>query len=147
MIHSMTGFGEASEHVDGVHYAVEVRSLNNRYFKPSIRLPEDIASLEAELEAQLRKRLTRGSITLSVKMKTFGAEAAQQINDAALLSYLDRLEEIQRKLDDQRQSIMLNSPVAFGLTIGWPAARCGCQDRARAYAGGDGSPRPDDHRS
>ena len=34
----MTGFGDAACEVDSVHYAVELRSLNNRYFKATIRL-------------------------------------------------------------------------------------------------------------
>ena len=33
MIVSMTGFGDASAARNGTHYAVEVRSLNNRFFK------------------------------------------------------------------------------------------------------------------
>ena len=33
MIRSMTGFGQACAEVDGVIYTVEIRSVNNRYFK------------------------------------------------------------------------------------------------------------------
>ena len=33
MILSMTGFGDATAENDGTHYAVEIRSLNNRFFK------------------------------------------------------------------------------------------------------------------
>ena len=36
----MTGFGEASAQSDGVHYFVEVRSLNSKFFKAVIRLPD-----------------------------------------------------------------------------------------------------------
>ncbi|VAX35659.1 hypothetical protein MNBD_PLANCTO03-202, partial [hydrothermal vent metagenome] len=62
MIRSMTGFGEASRHIDGVQYAVELRSLNNKYFKASIRLPERLQVFEAELESALRRRIARGSV-------------------------------------------------------------------------------------
>ncbi len=68
MIRSMTGFGDAATQVDGVHYAVELRSLNNKYFKASLRLPEVIAGLEPELESQLRRRINRGSLTLTAKI-------------------------------------------------------------------------------
>ena len=64
----MTGFGDASEQVDGVHYAVELRSVNNRFFKAAIRLPDALHGMEGALEALLRKRLSRGSITLSINM-------------------------------------------------------------------------------
>ena len=94
----MTGFGEASGQVDGVHYAVELRSLNNRYFKATFRLPDEISGLEAELEAHLRKKLTRGSLTLTVKMRLPDAQAAHRVNDDALLRYLDHLEMLHARV-------------------------------------------------
>ncbi len=98
----MTGFGEASDQRDGIAYAVEVRSLNNRYFKATIRLPEELASLEPELETLLRRRIQRGSITLVVKYRLGEAQATQQVNDAALLNYLDHLETIHQKVKEDR---------------------------------------------
>ena len=43
MIVSMTGFGDATGERDGTHYAVEIRSLNNRFFKSIIKLPENVS--------------------------------------------------------------------------------------------------------
>jgi uncharacterized protein (TIGR00255 family) len=94
----MTGFGDASEQAAGAHYVAEVRSLNNRYFKATIRLPEIISGLEAELESLLRRRLNRGSITLIVKMRAAEGSTTHRINDAALLDYLDHLETIHEKI-------------------------------------------------
>src|SRR5690606_35714655 len=98
MIRSMTGFGSASEQRDGMHYSVEVRSLNNRYFKATIRTPEEISGLEAELETQLRKRLARGSVTLTVKMRIMDAAAAHRVNAAALVAYLEHLSTLQGRV-------------------------------------------------
>lgn len=94
MIVSMTGFGDASAERDGTHYAVEVRSLNNRFFKPVIKLPETISGLEPELESMLREKLGRGSITFILKMRSDSAEAAYHINTHALKSYLDQLQAV-----------------------------------------------------
>lgn len=91
MIRSMTGFGEASRHVDGVHYAVELRSLNNKYFKATIRLPERLQVLEAELEAALRHRIARGSITLTASFADTSATAALDINHQAMDRYVEQL--------------------------------------------------------
>ena len=41
MILSMTGFGAADRHVNGISYRAEIRSLNGRYFKLSLKLPEE----------------------------------------------------------------------------------------------------------
>ena len=102
MIVSMTGFGDATGERDGTHYAVEVRSLNNRFFKPVIKLPETISGLEPELESMLREALGRGSITFILKMRTDSAEAAYHINKSALESYIHQLQSI-RGVDGQLQ--------------------------------------------
>ncbi|MGN6627323.1 MAG: YicC/YloC family endoribonuclease [Tepidisphaeraceae bacterium] len=94
MIVSMTGFGDAAAEHDGTHYVVEIRSLNNRFFKAVIKLPDVISGMEPEIETLLRDRLVRGSITLILKMRVEGAEAAYLINQAALQSYLQQLEGI-----------------------------------------------------
>ena len=94
MIVSMTGFGDATAERDGTHYAVEIRSLNNRFFKPVIKLPETVSGLEPELESMLREALGRGSITYILKMRSDSAEAAYHINTQALKSYLAQLREI-----------------------------------------------------
>lgn len=99
MIVSMTGFGDATAERDGTHYAVEIRSLNNRFFKPIIKLPETVSGLEPELESMLREALGRGSITYILKMRSDSAEAAYHINTPALKSYLAQLREI-KGLDD-----------------------------------------------
>jgi uncharacterized protein (TIGR00255 family) len=95
----MTGFGEASGESDGVHYAVELRSLNNRYFKALIRLPEEIAGLEAELESLLRGRIARGSVTLVVNLRDESASAAYEINQAALERYREQLRAMETEVD------------------------------------------------
>ncbi len=46
MIISMTGFGDAYAEQDGTHYAVEIRALNNRYFKSVIKLPETVSGCQ-----------------------------------------------------------------------------------------------------
>jgi uncharacterized protein (TIGR00255 family) len=94
MIISMTGFGDAHADRDGTHYAVEIRSLNNRYFKPVIKLPESVSGLEPELESMLREKLGRGSITYILKMRSDSAEAAYHINTQALKSYLEQLQSV-----------------------------------------------------
>ncbi len=93
----MTGFGDASDQADGIFYSVEIRSLNNRYYKASVRLPESLSSLEAQLDAQLRQRLSRGSVTLTVKMHNARASKAPRVNDDVLVGYLDHLETLRSK--------------------------------------------------
>lgn len=99
MIRSMTGFGEASGVVEGVHYFLEVRSLNNKYFKSTIRLPEEFQGLEAEFESELRKRLTRGTITLVGKCSDASGSAAYTINHQALSNYVEQIRKVPQASD------------------------------------------------
>ncbi len=93
MILSMTGYGEAQRIDDGVAYALEIKSLNNRYLKTSIKLPEHLAVFESEVEKLLRERLDRGTITYVLRVRDNRAEAAQEINAAALKSYVSQIEK------------------------------------------------------
>jgi len=109
----MTGFGEASGDARGVHFTLELRSLNNRYFKFNSRLPEEIMTLDAELESHLRKQVGRGSFALSVKLRVADAQAASTINEDVLLGYLDHLETVQAKINDQSITIELSQLLAL----------------------------------
>ena len=94
MIVSMTGFGDATAEQGGTHYSVEIRSLNNRFYKSVIKLPDNVSGLEPELESLLREQLGRGSITYILKTRSQSAEAAYLINTQALDAYLQQLQQI-----------------------------------------------------
>ncbi|MDP7637055.1 MAG: YicC/YloC family endoribonuclease [Phycisphaerae bacterium] len=91
MLLSMTGFGAAQGKYDGVEYFVEAHSVNSRYFKASMKLPEVWSSAEAEIEKTLRDRLHRGSVMLSVRMKVSGGQAAYLVNTAAATKYIEQI--------------------------------------------------------
>lgn len=110
MIVSMTGFGDAVTERNGTHYAVEIRSLNNRYFKSMIKLPENVAGLEPELESLLRNKLGRGSITYILKMRMNSAEAAYHINVPALEAYLAQLKSLRGDGADVELGTLLQLP-------------------------------------
>ncbi len=93
MIQSMTGFGEATVVRDGVGFSVEIRSLNNRYFKAAIKLPERFQFMEADVEKLLRKHLSRGSVSFILRVRGKNAAAAFEINRDALDSYLEQIRE------------------------------------------------------
>jgi uncharacterized protein (TIGR00255 family) len=97
MILSMTGYGDAHFSDSKVSYVLEVRTLNNRYFKASIKLPEHLSVFEPEVEKTIRERITRGSVSCSLRQRHMSAEAAQEINIAALENYLDQLHRISSK--------------------------------------------------
>ena len=46
----MTGFGAATADAEGCRFSVEIKSVNNRFFKATVRVPEEMSTLETELE-------------------------------------------------------------------------------------------------
>lgn len=95
MLRSMTGFGTATGNVQGVEFSVEMRSVNNRYLKLSMRLPDSLQSLETRIEQLVRRQLQRGSVNLAVRMKVPDSDAVYRVNTTALNSYLDQLKPLE----------------------------------------------------
>jgi uncharacterized protein (TIGR00255 family) len=90
----MTGYGSAEGRLGGVTYAVEISTVNNRYFKPTLRLPEALGFLEGDIEKQLRAELLRGTVNYVLRQKGGSAETLFEINEKALGALLKRLGRI-----------------------------------------------------
>lgn len=89
----MTGFGDASSHNGDLAFGVEVRSVNNKFLKTTIRVPERLAALEPELEQMIRATVARGSVTLTVTCSETGVAAAHTVNGAALKRYAEQVSQ------------------------------------------------------
>jgi uncharacterized protein (TIGR00255 family) len=64
----MTGFGAAEGPVGDARVNVEVRSVNHRFFSPSLKLPPAFTRWEGEIREVLRKRIARGHVTVTVRI-------------------------------------------------------------------------------
>jgi uncharacterized protein (TIGR00255 family) len=91
MIRSMTGFGVAAAEHAGRHYSVEVRSVNNRFFKSAVRVPVELGPLEGELEAALGRRTQRGSVTVSVRVAVTSRAVAAEIDVDVARALVERV--------------------------------------------------------
>jgi len=99
MINSMTGYGEAGGEINGVTYTVEIRTVNNRYLKTSIKLPETAAFLEEDIDKLLRKNLSRGTVNYVLRLKNVSANALFDIDETALQAYIEKLSRIGASAD------------------------------------------------
>ena len=96
LIKSMTGFGSAEASVGSHRVAVEIRSVNHRFFSPSIKTPTALARLEGDIREALRERVTRGHVTASVRLGS-DAESGPRLDQERIASYLEQLREVGRK--------------------------------------------------
>lgn len=68
----MTGFGESRSQSGDWHLSVELRSINNRHFKLNLRCPDGFFHYEADLERLLRETITRGTVSLTIRLDSAG---------------------------------------------------------------------------
>jgi uncharacterized protein (TIGR00255 family) len=95
----MTGYGEAEGELGGVTYAVEIKTVNSRYFKSAVKLPEVVAFLEEDIERFLRQNLSRGSVNYVLRLKNVPANVLFDIDEPALRAYVERLGRIAASAD------------------------------------------------
>jgi uncharacterized protein (TIGR00255 family) len=88
MIVSMTGFARAETTGLAGSLVCELRSVNHRYLEASVRVPEELRTLEPELRAQLQKELRRGKVdcNFTYRSNTVSGQGLQV--DAELLGRL-----------------------------------------------------------
>lgn len=96
MIRSMTGFGVAEGTVGAARVAVELRSVNHRFFNATIRLPSELSRWETEVREALRKRVNRGHISLTARVER-GIAGAPAIDEARFGAYVELLRRLQSR--------------------------------------------------
>jgi uncharacterized protein (TIGR00255 family) len=95
MIRSMTGFGSAEGQVGGAQVAVEVRSVNHRFFNPSIKLPSEFARFEGDVREALRRAVSRGHVTLFARIAR--DQAPGRIDESRFAAYVQQLRDLQQR--------------------------------------------------
>jgi uncharacterized protein (TIGR00255 family) len=96
MIRSMTGFGAAEGRVGNARVAVEVRSVNHRFFNPTIKLPSAFQRWEADVREAVRQKISRGHVTIFAKAERDPASSTS-IDEAKFALHVEQLRELQRR--------------------------------------------------
>src|SRR5437868_10215218 len=94
----MTGFGEARHQSDASNLSIELRALNNRYLKVSLRAADPYHLLEPEFEKVVRRTVKRGTLQVHLRCQRQFVPQDFQINAVALRSYLAQLKSISTEL-------------------------------------------------
>jgi len=108
----MTGFGAAEGLVGGSRVSVELRTVNHRFFSPSIKLPGELSRWEPEVREALRKSIARGHVTVSARTE----------RSAALSSVVDeaRFAQYAAMLRDLRERHGLDGPIDVATVLRMP---------------------------
>ena len=87
----MTGFGHSSQQSHEVQVSTEIKSVNNRYLKLSLRLPDTVARFEADIEKLIRARVSRGTVQLSFRVRYGLGQSEYRIDTDVLRGYQQQL--------------------------------------------------------
>ena len=117
MIKSMTGYGRGQATVDGTDILVEIKSVNNRYYDFSARLPRMYGYLEEKLKTFMNGSISRGKIEVSVSIYNSGSKSEEiSINLDVANGYINALREANNSLgltDDITLSHVSKFPDVF----------------------------------
>ena len=94
MLLSMTGIGGGRADGEHLSVSVELRSVNNRHLKISIRGPDAYLALEQQLEKLIRSRITRGSVQVQLRVERHDGQSAYSIDQGVLCAYLAELQQV-----------------------------------------------------
>jgi uncharacterized protein (TIGR00255 family) len=92
----MTGFGMAEGPVGSARVSVEVRTVNHRFFSPSIKLPSAFGRWETEVREVMRTRVARGHVTLSARAER-GEQGGVGIDEARFASVVEQLRRLREQ--------------------------------------------------
>ena len=92
----MTGFGSAEGMVGAAGVSVEIRTVNHRFFNPSIKLPGSFAKWEGDVREVLRQKIARGHVALTARVEREPGKGAG-INEARFGEYVAALRDLQAK--------------------------------------------------
>ncbi|TMV13416.1 YicC family protein [Arenibacterium halophilum] len=95
MIRSMTAFASGTGGLGQHSWTWELRSVNAKGLDLRLRVPDWLDGLEAALRADLGKALSRGSVTLGLRVTRDGDEGRIALNPSTMNTVLDALAEIE----------------------------------------------------
>src|SRR5437899_1805253 len=94
----MTGYGEARFQSEPLTLSIELRALNNRYLKVTVRAPDPYHLLEPEFEKVIRRTVKRGTLQVQLRCEKQSTPQDFRINRVALESYLKQIQAASQEL-------------------------------------------------
>jgi uncharacterized protein (TIGR00255 family) len=91
----MTGYGQAEGTVGTLRVVVDVRTVNHRFFSPSIKLPGSFGRWETEVREAMRLKVSRGHVTLTARAERQADTpvAIDEVRFAAVVTQLRMLHD------------------------------------------------------
>ena len=115
----MTGYGRNQATVDDRDILVEIRSVNNRYYDFSARIPRAYGYLEEKLKNLLQGSISRGKVEICVSVyNTESKDEFIEVNKSVAKGYIQALRQVNEELalkDDLTLSQLIKLPDVFSV--------------------------------
>jgi uncharacterized protein (TIGR00255 family) len=94
----MTGYGRKEVAGAGIHIAIEVRSVNNRYIDIQVKTPRSLAALEPRVKKAVQGRFSRGRFDVFVTRNGEKERIGRlTLDDALAAQYIGILKDLQAR--------------------------------------------------
>ncbi|WP_209503921.1 MULTISPECIES: YicC/YloC family endoribonuclease [unclassified Ruegeria] len=93
MIRSMTGFASGKGEYGPHSWTWELRSVNGKGLDMRLRVPDWLTGLEVALRGALSKSLSRGNVTLSMRLTREDSASELALNEVAMAAALSALDQ------------------------------------------------------
>lgn len=110
---SMTGYGRGEAERGGTRAVAEIRSVNHRFLDLKMRGSNLGVELEDKLRGRIKKVLSRGSITLAVRVESAGSQRDVRID-------VESARRIYRSLRDLADELGVDRPTGLDLVCAVP---------------------------
>ena len=99
VLRSMTAFAAAKGADDAMSWTWELRGVNGKGLDLRLRVPDWIEGLEAALRARLSAALSRGNVTLSLKLAREEGVGKLSVNTGQLGDVLEAMARVEREAE------------------------------------------------
>ena len=94
MLRSMTGYGEAVVETEDLVLSLDLRTFNHRFLKLSCKIPEEILYVQNDLEDAIRKRLTRGSVSFTIRFEPKRYSDLYEVDTEVIKKYVQSIRQL-----------------------------------------------------
>lgn len=96
-VQSMTGFASAARSVAGLEVNCDIRSVNNKGLDVRLRVPAGMEALEPAVKKLVGEHVARGSIQITLAVKSAAESAAAPIDEARFRALADAATRLARE--------------------------------------------------
>lgn len=117
----MTAFARETGAIQGATWAVEVRSINHRFFDFSVKLPPVLNGFEAEIRDLVQAHIRRGKIVVAINRDSEEERLKEvSLNEPAVKLYIEAIAKLKKQFrvsGDITVSDLLKLPGTFTVKV------------------------------